>query len=161
MTVRRPRKAQSQTATGKASALTDAASGRDYPKFPADLVKLSTNRRDRQTTLGWFGYLIKHRVPEAWLPADVPRAGFLARFLMVWERETGRLMERDGGDMKLAEHARAGAMGFARQLGLSVAIKDPRLSANDAMAREEAEQTLLDLADDDGLIARPSARRLN
>jgi hypothetical protein len=164
MTVRKARKAQAHTATGKASALTDAATTA-YPAWPSERVDLPTKRRDRLRALGWFGELIRHREPNGWQAADAARVAMLARTLTYWERETWLLGEREGGDAGLADRWRASIGQFSRHLGLSVAIRDPRLQANDAMTRRDAEQAQLDLEDDD-LIARPGGprptdRRLN
>jgi len=159
MTVRKPRKAQAHTATGKASALLDAQTPAVL-KWPLDLVDLPTKKLDRQRTLGWFERLTKHRTPEAWQAADVPRVALLARTLTAWNRETWLLQEREGGDAGLADKWRAAIGQLSRQLGLSIAIRDPRLLANDAQTRAEAEaaQRQLDLEDDDDLIARPGQR---
>lgn len=156
MTVKRHRKAQSQTATGKHLAM-KAAATTAYPAWPKELVDMPTRRRDRQKTLGWFEHLLKHRTPEAWQSADPARVALLARTLTAWERESFLLMEREGGDASLADKWRAAIGQLARQLGLSVAIRDPRLLANDAMVRGEFDQAELELAGDD-LLARP---RLN
>lgn len=158
MTVkRRPRKAQSHTATGKHLAMTEAAKSA-YPAWPKELVDLPEKRRDRQRALGWFDHLLKHRAASGWQPADPSRVALLARALAGWERETHRLMERDGGDAKLAEQCRQAIGMYSRQLGLSVAIRDPRLLANDAMVRNDIDEAQLELAGDD-LLARPGAAR--
>jgi len=153
MTVRRQRKAASHTATGKALAMTAAATS-SYPAWPRDLVELPTKRRDHQRTLGWYDHLLKHRTPEAWQSADPARVALLARTLTAWERESWLLMEREGGDAGLADKWRSAIGQLCRQLGLSVAIRDPRLTANDAMVRGELAQAELDLEGDD-LLARP------
>lgn len=156
MTVRkRPRKAQSQTATGKHLAMSAAAKA-SYPAWPKELVEMPTRRRDRQRSTGWYDHLMKHRTPDAWQPADPARVALLARTLTAWERESYLLMEREGGDASLADKWRAAIGALMRQLGLSVAIRDPRLMANDAMVRGEVEQHELELAGDD-LLARPRA----
>ena len=156
--VKRKRKAQSHTATGKAIAMTAAALD-TYAKWPVELVSLPTKRRDRDRAKGWFDYLMQHRTPDAWQPADPARVAMLARTLAAWERETHLLMERNGGDSKLAEQWRTAINGLSRQLGLSVAIRDPRLAANDALVRQEKTEQL-DFADD--LLARPAGGgRLN
>lgn len=155
MTVKRTRKAQSQTATGKHAAMMAHARG-VYPAWPKELVELPTRRRDRQKTMGWFDHLLKHRTPESWQSADPARVALLARTLTAWERESYLLMEREGGDASLADKWRAAIGQLSRQLGLSVAIRDPRLLANDAMVRAELDQHELELAGDD-LLARPRA----
>jgi hypothetical protein len=157
MTARRPRKAQNQTATGKALALS-AAAKTVYPPWPRELVDLPRRRRDKQRASGWFDHLMKHRTPEAWQAADAARVALLARTLAAWERESWLLMEREGGDASLADKWRSAIGQLCRQLGLSVAIRDPRLLANDAMVRGElADQRQLELEGDD-LLARPGAR---
>jgi hypothetical protein len=154
MTVlKRSRKAQSHTAIGKALAMTAAAKS-TYPTWPSNLVELPTRRRDKQRSLGWYDQLLKHRVPDAWQAADAARVALLARTLTAWEREAWLLMEREGGDASLADKWRAAIGQLSRQLGLSVAIRDPRLAANDAMVRGEIAQAELDLEGDD-LLARP------
>lgn len=158
MTVlKRTRKAQSHTATGKTLAMTAAAKA-DHPTWPKDLVDLPTKRRDRTRAVGWFEHLLKHREPTAWQPADAARVAMLARLLTAWERETFLLQEREGGDAMLADRWRTAIGQLCRQLGLSVAIRDPRLLANDAMVRAENDQAELGFKDDD-LLARPG--RLN
>lgn len=157
MTVKRPRKHQSQTATGKHLAMTLAAKA-SYPSWPRDLVDQLEKRRDRQRALGWFDNFIKHRAPDGWQPADPGRIAQLANAYVIWQRELQKLANRDGGDLRLCEAARAGAAQLSRQLGLSTAIRDPRLLANDAMVRAELDQHELELAGDD-LLARPG--RLN
>jgi hypothetical protein len=158
MTVlKRSRKAQSHTATGKTLAMFDAAKT-VYPAWPKDLVDLPTKRKLRTRALGWFDHFIRHREPAAWQPADPARIAELARAHAAWEHETYLLQERDGGDTKRAEIWRAAIAQWSRQLGLSVAIRDPRLLANDAMVRAENDQAELGFKDDD-LLARPG--RLN
>src|SRR4029077_19781357 len=125
--------------------------------WPRDLVEMPTRRRDKAKALGWFDHLLKHREPAAWQSADPARVALLARTLTAWERESFLLMEREGGDAGLADKWRSAIGQLCRQLGLSVAIRDPRLMANDAMVRAENDQARLELEDDD-LIARP---RLN
>jgi hypothetical protein len=157
--IKRKRKAQSHTATGKASALTAAAND-GYSTWPTTLVTLPSKRRDRERAVGWFDHLLRHRTPEAWQPADAARVAMLARALTAWERETYLLMEREGGDAAMADKLRAMSGQLSRQLGLSVAIRDPRLAANDALVRTENDPRQLDLEDD--LLARPAATgRLN
>jgi len=157
MTVRRPRKAQHQTATGKALALS-AAAKTNYAAWPRELVDLPSKRRDRQRASGWYDHLMKHRTPDAWQEADPARVALLARTLAAWERESWLLMERNGGDASLMDKWRAAIGQLSRQLGLSVAIRDPRLMANDAMVRGElADARQLEL-DGDDLLARPGAR---
>jgi hypothetical protein len=157
--IKRKRKAQSHTAAGKALALTAAAND-GYPTWPAKLVTLPNKRRDRERSVGWFDQLLRHRTPDAWQPADAARVAMLARALTAWEREMHLLMEREGGDASLADKLRATVGQFSRQLGLSVAIRDPRLAANDALVRAENDPRQLDLEDD--LLARPAAAgRLN
>jgi hypothetical protein len=135
MTVlKRARKAQSHTATGKTLAMT-AAAKTVYPTWPRDLVELPTRRRDKSRALGWFDHLLKHRTPDTWQSADPARVALLARTLTAWERESWLLMEREGGDASLADKWRSAIGQLCRQLGLSVAIRDPRLAANDAMVR--------------------------
>ena len=118
---------------------------------------MPTRRRDRQRSIGWFDHLLKHRLPDAWQSADAARVALLARTLTYWERETFLLHEREGGDASLADKWRAAVGQLCRQLGLSVAIRDPQLLANDAMVRGELDQAQLELESDD-LLARP---RLN
>jgi hypothetical protein len=154
--LKRARKAASHTATGKASAMS-AAARTSWPAWPRDLVELPTRRHDRSRALGWFDHLLKHRTPDAWQSADPARIALLARMLTAWERESWLLMEREGGDASLADKWRSAIGQLSRQLGLSVAIRDPRLAANDAMVRGEIAQAELDLEGDD-LLARP---RLN
>jgi hypothetical protein len=157
MTVlKRARKAQNQTATGKSRALIAAATT-TYPAWPRDLVEMPSRRRDKAKALGWFEHLLKHREPAAWQAADPARVALLARTLAAWERESWLLMEREGGDASLADKWRAAIGQLSRHLGLSVAIRDPRLLANDAMVRADNDQARLELEDDD-LLARP---RLN
>src|SRR4029077_16697443 len=157
MTVlKRSRKAQSHTATGKTLAMTAAAKV-VYPTWPRDLVEMPTRRRDKAKALGWFEHLLKHREPPPWHSADPARAARLARLVTGGERESFLLMEREGGDAGLADKWRSAIGQLCRQLGLSVAIRGPRLLANDAMIRTENDQARLELEDDD-LLARP---RLN
>lgn len=157
MTVlKRARKAQSQTATGKTRAMM-AAANTTHPTWPRDLVQIPSKQRDRQKALGWYDHLIKHREPAAWQPGDAGRVALLARTLAAWERESFLLMEREGGDASLADKWRSAIGQLSRHLGLSVAIRDPRLLANDAMVRADNDQARLELEDDD-LLARP---RLN
>jgi hypothetical protein len=157
MTVlKRSRKAQSQTATGKTLAMTAAAKVA-YPTWPRDLVEMPTRRRDKAKALGWFEHLLRHREPVAWQSADPARVALLARMLAAWERESFLLMEREGGDAGLADKWRSAIGQLCRQLGLSVAIRDPRLLSNDAMVRAQNDQQQLELEGDD-LLARP---RLN
>ena len=158
MTVKRPRKHQSQTATGKTLAMMAHAKGA-YPNWPKELVELPTRRRDRQRATGWFDHFIKHRAPEAWQAADAARVALLSRTMAAWERESYLLMEREGGDASLADKWRAAIGQLSRQLGLSVAIRDPRLLANDAMVRAELDQAELEAAGED-LFPRPG-RALN
>lgn len=157
MTVlKRTRKAQSQTATGKTRAMIGAATTA-HPTWPRELVEMPSRKRDKAKALGWFEHLIKHRDPAAWQPGDAGRVALLARTLAAWERESWLLMEREGGDASLADKWRSAIGQLSRHLGLSVAIRDPRLLANDAMVRADNDQARLELEDDD-LLARP---RLN
>jgi len=153
MTVRQPRKAQSQTATGKSLAITAEAKGA-YPPWPKDLVDLPSKRRNRERCRGWYDYFIRHRTPEAWQAADHVRVAMLARLCTYWEAECWLLGERIGGDPALADKWRAGIAQLSRMLGLSVAVRDPRLAANDSVVRAEYEQQRLELQDDD-LLAKP------
>ena len=150
----RPRKAKSDTATGKHLALLSHARGA-YPTWPKELVEMPTRRRDRQKAIGWFEHFLKHRTPEAWQAADPARIALLARTITAWERESWLLMEREGGDAGLADKWRAAIGQLSRQLGLSIAIRDPRLLANDAMVRAELDQHELEL-DGEDLLARPA-----
>jgi hypothetical protein len=61
-----------------------------------------------------------------------------------------------GCDAGLADKWRSAIGQLCRQLGLSVAIRDPRLLANDGMGSVENDPRQLEL--DDDLLARP---RLN
>jgi hypothetical protein len=152
-TLKRPRKPQSHTATGRQSAMTEAASA-GYPPWPKNLVDLPSRRRDRARCVGWYGHLLQHREPKAWQPADAARVALLARTLAFWERETWLLGEREGGNAGLADKWRSAIGQLSRHLGLSVAIRDPRLAANDAMVRGEHDPRQLELEGDD-LLARP------
>jgi hypothetical protein len=157
--IKRKRKAQSHTATGKALALT-AAANEGYPAWPAKLVTLPSKRSARERAVGWYENFLRHRTPDAWQPADAARVAMLARDMAAWEREMYLLMEREGGDASLAEKYRSAVNQASRHLGLSVAIRDPRLAANDALVRAENDPRQLDL--DDDLLARPAAAgRLN
>ena len=139
MTARRPRKPQSQTATGKAMALTAAASTR-YPAWPRDLVDLPGLTRDRRRALVWYDGIARHRTPEGWQATDAGRIALLARALMGWERESQRLMEGQGGDAALADRLHAAIGQLSRHLGLSRVIADSKIIANDAQVRAELQQ---------------------
>ena len=150
--LKRPRKPQSPTATGKALALTAAAST-GYEGWPRDLVDLPGTTRDRRRALLWFDRLSRHRTPAGWQASDAGRIAMLARALTAWERETARLMEGQGGDAAMADKWHAAIGQLSRHLGLSQAVRDPHLLANDAQVRAEAERHQADLAGDD-LLAR-------
>jgi hypothetical protein len=154
MTVlKRKRKAQSHTATGKTLALTQAANT-DYPPWPKDLVDMPTHRGSRARCVVWFELLQRHRTPLGWQPSDAARIALLARTLVAWEREAWLLAEQADGDAGLADRWRAVITVLSRQLGLSRAIREPQIEANDALVRDEIKRHL-DEVDDDDLLARP------
>jgi hypothetical protein len=145
---KRARKARNDSATGLRLAMIEAATA--YPEWPTELVKLPRRQRDRQRALAWYAALLKHRTPSAWQPADPARVALLSRTLAAWERELWLLQERDGGDANMLEKWRGVIATLSRALGLSTAIRDPRLAAGDAMARARAAEL-----EGDDLLARP------
>jgi len=149
MTIKQPRNAQSQTATGKALAMTAAAST-SYPAWPRELVDLPKRGRDRRRALAWYDRLSRHRTPAAWQASDAGRLAMLARTITAWERESGLLMEGQGGDANLSDKWRAAIAQLSRQLGLSVTVRDPRTMANEATTRAE----LQPIGQGDDLLAR-------
>jgi hypothetical protein len=155
MAVKRARKPRNDSATGRQLAMTEAATA--YPAWPSNLVDLPSRQRTREHALAWYDHLIRHRTPSAWQAADAARVALLARTLSAWERESWLLQEREGGDAGLADKWHSAIGQLSRQLGLSVAIRDPRLMAGDARARATAQERL-SLDDDDDLLARPTPR---
>jgi len=152
--LKRDRKAQSHTATGKALAMTSAARA-TYPAWPRDLVDRPKRGRDRRRAVAWYDRLSRHRTPEGWQAADSARIALLAKLLTAWERECSLLMEGEGGDARVADGWRAAIAQLSRQLGLSRLIRDPQLFANDTTVRAEIERHQADIAGDD-LLARPT-----
>jgi len=151
--LKRDRKAQSHTATGKALAMTAAATT-NHSAWPRALVDLPRKARERRRALGWFDCLVKHRTPQGWQPADPARIALLAKLLTAWERECSLLMEGEGGDAGLADKWRSAIGQLSRQLGVTRTIRAPHLLANDAVVRAEIDQHLADIAGDD-LLAQP------
>lgn len=146
----RPRATQSHTVTGQASHLTRAATQVDgYPKWP-DLVDKPEIPKDRKRALTWFSNYIRHRVPEAWQPADPGRLAQLAVAVV----NVGRAMGK--GDHAAARVWQGIAAQLSRQLGLNAAAIDPRLTANAAGARAEQAEKLAELNDPLGLLAMPA-----
>jgi hypothetical protein len=148
MVDKRARKPRNDSATGLRLAMIEAMTA--YPEWPNELVQLPSRQRDRARAQCWYDLLMKHRTPSAWQPADAARVALLARTLTAWERELWLLQEREGGDANLVEKWRGVIALLCRQLGLSVAIRDPRLAAGDAMARARAAEI-----ESDDLLARP------
>lgn len=157
--VRKPRKAQTHTATGRQAAIASALVLK-YPAWPDSLVDLPRQGKERQRALGWFDLLLQHRSPEAWQPADAARVALLARSFVAWESMLHRIAtgRAPPGAMGWADKLGATVGRLARQLGLATAIADPRSLANEAQARRDEKETLDPRADPLSLFATPAGQ---